>query len=115
MQDPMQQNRPIREDRPLEDRPVEDRSTIVDARSGGSGAAGWAVAAIVAVLVAGGVFYFTGSGTGDGVDPNANTSSITTEEPAPFTPPTDGQATGSQPAPQPVQPDAAPTTGGNGQ
>ena len=75
MQDPDIVNRPP-EDR--YDRPVEDRGpTVVNARNGG-GTGGWAVAVILAVLVAVGIFYFVGSGTpGDGVDTNANTSAIT--------------------------------------
>ena len=95
MQDPNLVNRPP-EDRLT--RPVDDRGpTVVNASNGGGGTGGWAVAVILAVLVAVGIFYFVGSGTpGDGVDPNANTSSIT-QETAPATgTATDGQAGGTQ-------------------
>ena len=82
MQDPNLVNRPP-EDRMT--RPVDDRGpTVVNQTSGGSGTGGWAVAVILAVLVAVGIFYFVGSGTpGDGVDPNANTSAIGTQNGAP--------------------------------
>ncbi|MBD9371689.1 hypothetical protein IB238_03410 [Rhizobium sp. ARZ01] len=107
------QERPV-QDPISENRPLEGRATVVNT-SGGSRAGGWAVAAIAAVLVAAGVFYLSG-GMGDGVDPNANTSSIQTQVPTPATPSTDGQATGTEPAPQPVQPaPSQPTTGGTGQ
>ena len=78
MQDPNLVNRPP-EDRTT--RPVDDRGpTVVNQNGGGSGTGGWAVAVILAVLVAVGIFYFVGSGTpGDGVDPNANTSAIGTQ------------------------------------
>ena len=83
MQDPNLVNRPP-EDR-LEDRmtpPLEDRGPTVISQGGGTGT--WAVAVIAAVLVAVGIFYFVGSGTrGDGVDPNANTSAIGTQNGAP--------------------------------
>lgn len=91
------------QDRIPENRPLEDRNTVVDASTRGS-AGGWAVALVVALLLAVGVFYFANNRT-DGVDPNTNTSSIGTQAPAPATvPPTDGQATGTQPAPAPAQP-----------
>lgn len=108
MQDPNLVNRP--RDPDLVDRPLEDRGqTVINNGSGRSSAGGWAVAVIVAVLVAVGAIYFVGSGTpGDGVDPNANTSSIDTPESAP--------ATGEQPAdttPLEAQPDAGqPADGG---
>ncbi|WP_313522355.1 hypothetical protein [Shinella sp.] len=91
MQDPNLVNRPPED---LVTRPVDDRGpTVVNASNGGSGTGGWAVAVILAVLVAVGIFYFVGSGTpGDGVDPNANTSAITTQETAPA----GGTATGGQ-------------------
>jgi len=83
MQDPNLVNRPP-EDR-LEDRmtlPLEDRGPTVISQGGGTGT--WAVAVIAAVLIAVGIFYFVGSGTpGDGVDPNANTSAIGTQNGAP--------------------------------
>ncbi|WP_411035195.1 hypothetical protein [Shinella sp. BYT-45] len=94
MQDPNLVNRPP-EDHTT--RPVEDRGpTVVNQSSGGTG--GWAVAVILAVLVAVGIFYFVGSGTpGDGVDPNANTSAIGTQDNAPAGgTATDGQS-GAQP------------------
>ena len=81
MQDPNLVNRPP-EDRYTA--PVDDRGPTVISQSGGSGTGGWAVAVILAVLVAVGIFYFVGSGTpGDGVDPNANTSAIGTQDTAP--------------------------------
>lgn len=82
MQDPNLVNRPAED--PLA-RPVEDRGpTVVNASNGGKGTGGWAVAVILAVLVAVGIFYFVGSGTpGDGVDPNANTSAVETQDTAP--------------------------------
>lgn len=92
MQDPNLVNRPP-EDRMTP--PVEDRGpTVVNQSSGGTG--GWAVAVILAVLVAVGIFYFAGSGTPDGgVDPNANTSAIGTQDSAPAGgTATDGQAGG---------------------
>lgn len=92
MQDPNLVNRPP-EDR-LENRvipPIEDRGPTVISQGGGTG--GWAVAVILAVLVAVGIFYFVGSGTpGDGVDTNANTSAIGTQNSAPA----GGTATGGQ-------------------
>jgi len=99
MQDPNLVNRPP------EGRPPEDRGPTVVNQSGGSGTGGWAVAVILAVLVAVGIFYFVGSGTpGDGVDPNANTSAIGTQETAPAggadsgTQPLQTQPSGGQPA-----------------
>ena len=95
MQDPNLVNRPP-EDRAT--RPVDDRGpTVVNQSSGGSGTGGWAVAVILAVLVAVGIFYFVGSGTpGDGVDPNANTSAIGTQDSAPAGgTATDGQTGGA--------------------
>ena len=90
MQDPNLVNRPP-EDR-FERPPQEPGPTVVNASSGG-GTGGWAVAVILAVLVAVGIFYFVGSGTpGDGVDTNANTSGITQENA-----PAGGTATGTQP------------------
>lgn len=90
------------QDRIPENRPLEDRNTVVNTSTRSAG--GWAVAVVVALLLAVGVFYFAAN-TGDGVDPNANTSSIGTQEPAPATvPPTDSQATGTQPTPAPAQP-----------
>ena len=82
MQSPNLVNRPP-EDRMT--RPVDDRGpTVVNQTAGGNGTGGWAVAVILAVLVAVGIFYFVGSGTpGDGVDPNANTSAIGTQDTAP--------------------------------
>ena len=112
MQDPNLVNRPP-EDR--YDRPVEDRGpTVVNARNG-SGTGGWAVAVILAVLVAVGIFYFVGSGTpGDGVDTNANTSAITQDSAPAGGTATDGQtggATGTQP--MDAQPgDSQPAEGG---
>ena len=99
MQDPNLVNRPP-EDRTT--RPVDDRGPTVVNQSSGSGTGGWAVAVILAVLVAVGIFYFVGSGTpGDGVDPNANTSALGTTDTAPAGgTATDGQtggATGTQP------------------
>jgi len=96
MQDPNLVNRPP-EDR-LENRtipPIEDRGPTVISQGGGTG--GWAVAVILAVLVAVGIFYFVGSGTpGDGVDPNANTSAIGTQGSAPAGgTATDGQSGGA--------------------
>lgn len=95
MQDPNLVNRPP-EDR--YDRPPEDRGpTVVNASNGGSGAGGWAVAVILAVLVAVGAFYFVGSGTpGDGVDPNANTSAITQDSAPAGGAETGGAATGGE-------------------
>ncbi|WP_288081644.1 hypothetical protein [Shinella sp.] len=112
MQDPNLVNRPP-EDRAT--RPVDDRGPTVVNQSGGSGTGGWAVAVILAVLVAVGIFYFVGSGTpGDGVDPNANTSAIGTTDTAPAGgTATDGQAggaTGTQPLES--QPDAGGAEGG---
>ena len=94
MQDPNLVNRPP-EDR-LE-RPVDDRGPTVVSRSSGGGTGGWAVAVILAVLVAVGIFFFVGSGTpGDGVDPNANTSAIGTQGSAPAGgTATDGQSGGA--------------------
>jgi hypothetical protein len=94
MQDPNLVNRPP-EDRYT--RPVDDRGpTVVNASNGGSGAGGWAVAVILAVLVAVGIFYFAGSGTpGDGVDPNANTSAITQDSAPAGGTATDGQTGGA--------------------
>ncbi len=115
MQDPNLVNRPP-EDRMT--RPVDDRGpTVVNASNGGSGTGGWAVAVILAVLVAVGIFYFVGSGTpGDGVDPNANTSAITTQDTAPAGgTATDGQAggaTGTQT--QEVQPSGGQPAEGGG-
>ena len=106
MQDPNHVNRPrdpVNEPiDPLTGAPAE-RQTIINNGSGrSSGTGGWAVAVIIAVIVAVGAIYFVGSGTpGDGVDPNANTSSIEQPEQAP--------ATGDQPAetqPLEAQPDA---------
>ncbi|MCD1264182.1 hypothetical protein GR158_22370 [Shinella sp. AETb1-6] len=98
MQDPNLVNRPLEHSSPdgRVERPVQDRDPVVvnNARGGGSG--GWAVAVILAVLVAVGAFYFVGSGTPDNVDPNANTSSITTPETAPAGgTATDGQTGGA--------------------
>lgn len=96
MQDPNLVNRPP-EDRMT--RPVDDRGpTVVNQNGGRSGTGGWAVAVILAVLVAVGIFYFVGSGTpGDGVDPNANTSAVGTTDTAPAggAATTDGQAGGA--------------------
>ncbi|MFC3073072.1 hypothetical protein [Shinella pollutisoli] len=65
-----------------DNRPPEERGpTVVHSRSTGTG--GWAVAVIVAVLVAVGAIYFATSGPSDGIDPNANTSSIGTQDTAP--------------------------------
>ena len=92
MQDPNLVNRPP-EDRMT--RPVDDRGpTVVNQTAGGNGTGGWAVAVILAVLVAGGIFYFVGSGTpGDGVDPNAK---IGTQDTAPAGgTATDGQTGGA--------------------
>lgn len=101
MQDPNLVNRPP-EDRMTP--PVEGRGPTVVNRTGG-GTGGWAVAVILAVLVAVGIFYFVGSGTpGDGVDPNANTSAIGTQDSAPAggqagdVQPLESQPGGSQPA-----------------
>ena len=114
MQDPNLVNRPP-EDRLA--RPVDDRGpTVVNASNGGCGSGGWAVAVNLAVLVAVGIFYFVGSGTpGDGVDPNANTSAIGTQNGGTAT---DGQSGGdmkpleSQPGSmqQPAQGGGATTT-----
>jgi hypothetical protein len=96
MQDPNLVNRPP-EDRLT--RPVDDRGpTVVNQTTGRSGTGGWAVAVILAVLVAVGIFYFVGSGTpGDGVDPNANTSAIGTTDTAPAGgTTTEGQTGGTQ-------------------
>ena len=79
MQDPNLINRPP-EDRPIP--PVDERGPTVVQQSGG-GTGGWAVAVILAVLVAVGVFYFVSGTPGDGVDPNANTSAIGTQDTAP--------------------------------
>lgn len=83
MQDPMPDSRP----------PEERGPTVIHSRSGSSGSGGWAVAVIVAVLVAVGAIYFATSGPSNGIDPNANTSSIGTQETAPA-----GDATQTQPA-----------------
>ena len=98
MQDPNLVNRPP-EDRL--NRPDDRGPTVVNQSSGRTGTGGWAVAVIIAVLVAVGIFYFVGSGTpGDGVDPNANTSAIGTTDTAPAAgTTTEGQtggATGTQ-------------------
>lgn len=78
-----------------DNRPPEERGpTVIHSRSGGSGNGGWAVAVIVAVLVAVGAIYFATSGPSDGIDPNANTSSIGTQETAPA-----GGTTDTQPTP----------------
>ena len=111
MQDPNLVNRPP-EDR-LEDRmtpPLEDRGPTVISQGGGTGT--WAVAVIAAVLVAVGIFYFVGSGTpGDGVDPNANTSAIGTQDSAPAGgTATDGEAGGAAGGTQPLQ--SQPAEGG---
>ena len=107
MQDPNLVNRPVDVNRPLDDippRPVEERTTVVTERSGGTG--GWAVAVILAVLVAVGIFYFSTGTPGDGVDPNANTSSIETQDTAPA-----GGQTGAQPMEvQPAEGGGATTT-----
>jgi len=65
-----------------DNRPPEERGPTV-IRSGSTGTGGWAVAVIVAVLVAVGAIYFATSGPSDGIDPNANTSSIGTQDTAP--------------------------------
>jgi hypothetical protein len=117
MQDPNLVNRPP-EDRMT--RPVDDRAPNIVNQSGGrSGTGGWAVAVILAVLVAVGIFYFVGSGTpGDGVDPNANTSAIGTTDTAPAggaaTEGQTGGATGGATGTQPLetQPNAGQTEGG---
>ncbi|WLR93799.1 hypothetical protein [Shinella zoogloeoides] len=102
MQDPNLVNRPP-EDRAT--RPVDDRGPTVVNASNGSGTGGWAVAVILAVLVAVGIFYFVGSGTpGDGVDPNANTSAIGTQDSAPAGgTATDGQTGGTTGGTQPLE------------
>ena len=98
-----------------ENRPIEGGPTVVNKSRGASGAGSWAVVAIIAVLAAAGVLYLSG-GMGDGVDRNANTSSIEAQEPTTTMPPSGGQPTATEPAPQPVQPaPAQPTTGGTGQ
>ena len=118
MQDPNLVNRPPEE---RYERPVDDRGpTVVNQNSGSGGTGGWAVAVILAVLVAVGIFYFAGSGTmGDGVDTNANTSAIGTQNGAPAGgTATDGQSGGdmkpleSQPGSmqQPAQGGGATTT-----
>ena len=115
MQDPNLVNRPP-EDRTT--RPVDGRGpNVVNQNSGGRGTGGWAVAVILAVLVAVGIFYFVGSGTpGDGVDPNANTSAIGTQDSAPAGgTATDGQTGDAAGGTQPLesQPDAGqPADGG---
>ncbi len=92
MQDPNLVNRPPED--PLTRPSVGSGPTVVN-RNSGTG--GWAVAVILAVLVAVGIYYFVGSGTpGDGVDPNANTSAIGTTDTAPASgTATDGQAGGA--------------------
>lgn len=118
MQDPNLVNRPP-EDRYTP--PADDRGPSVVNQNSGRGTGGWAVAVILAVLVAVGIFYFVGSGTpGDGVDPNANTSAIGTQDTAPAGgTATDGQtggatggATGTQPSggQQPAEGGGATTT-----
>lgn len=107
MQDPMPDGRP----------PEERGPTVVNTRSGGTG--GWAVAVIVAVLVAVGAIYFATSGP-DGIDPNANTSSIGTQDTAPAggtatetQPATGGGATGGATGTQPLE--NQPAGGASGQ
>ncbi len=114
MQDPNLVNRPP-EDRLT--RPVDASGpTVVNQTSRGGGTGGWAVAVILAVLVAVGIFYFVGSGTpGDGVDPNANTSAIGTTDTAPAGgATTDGQTGGTTGGTQPLesQPNGGQTEGG---
>lgn len=92
MQDPNLVNRPP-EDRMTP--PLEERGpTVVNANAGRGSSGGWAVAVILAVLVAVGIFYFATGTPGDGVDPNANTSAIGTQDTAPA----GGTATDNQPA-----------------
>ncbi|GMB81631.1 hypothetical protein NN6n1_24140 [Shinella zoogloeoides] len=70
---------------PNVNRPPEERGpTVVNTSTRGGGTGGWAVAVIIAVLVAVGIFYFVGSGKpGGSVDTNANTSATGTQESAP--------------------------------
>ena len=114
MKDPNLVNRPPED--PLTRPAVDPGPTIVN-RNGGSGTGGWAVAVVLAVLVAVGIFYFVGSGTpGDGVDPNANTSAIGTTDTAPAGgTTTEGQTGGATGGTQPLeaQPDGGqPAEGG---
>lgn len=84
-----------------QNRTPEDRGpTVVNTRSSSS-TGSWAVGVILAVLVVVGVFYFavSGGGTGDAVDPNANTSAIETPDSAPAeTQPLETQPLETQPS-----------------
>jgi hypothetical protein len=81
MQDPNLGNRPPED--PVT-RPVDDRGPTVIKQTNAGGTGSWAIAVILAVLVAVGIFYFLGSGApGENVDPAANTSAIGTQDTAP--------------------------------
>jgi hypothetical protein len=92
---------------PVDRDPLSVNPAVVN-NTGGSGSGGWAVAVILAVLVAVGVFYFASGPATDGVDTNANTSAIETPAETPAV--TDTQPTGTQPLE--VQPgDGQPASG----
>ena len=85
MQDNMPENRPPEQRDPNLVRPgMAGDPNLVRPGTAGVGTGGWAVAVIIAVLVAVGAIYYATSGPSTGgVDPNANTSSIDTTETAP--------------------------------
>ncbi|WP_234188514.1 hypothetical protein [Shinella sp. NM-101] len=108
MQDPNLVNRPVED--PNARRPEDRGPTVVNASSGGSGAGGWAVAVILAVLVAVGIYYFVGGGSPDRVEPNANTPAVGT----PDTPAAPAPAPATAPAPAPAPAGSTPTDGQTG-